>query len=176
MAEEENYLQRLFKREVAIAKESGVDKATDLVASELSGYTDIAMIRAKARQLKYMAGIKRRSIDARAIVELLKAAVKQYGHEALQEFEKSIIEVSDSKAVIRMSNPECPVLQACAGDLILCEEICRSHELHGILTNPEFVQLAKEVNPSARWRLSKFREKADEACEYSIVIDAESGG
>ncbi len=175
MSEEEGYLQRLFKREVALAKEAGVEEATKWAAGELSGYINVEMIRAKVRQLKYKVGTKRRN-DARAIIELLKAAVGQYGYEAVEEFEKNIIEVSDSKATIRMSNPECPVLQTCSGDLALCESICRSHELHGILTNPEFVQLAKEVNPKAKWKLSKFRENADGACEYAVVIEAEGAG
>ncbi len=175
MSEEENYLQRLFKREAALAKEAGVEEAVEWAAKELSGYIDVEMIMAKASHLRYKVGTKRRN-DVRAIMELLKAAVGQYGHEAVEEFEKNIIEVSDSKAIIRMPTPECPVLQACGGDLTLCESICRSHEFHGILTNPEFVQLAKEVNSKAKWKLSKFRESADGTCEYAVVIDAEGSG
>jgi len=164
----EHYYLRTMREEVELSRKIGAEKAAEETAKRLVEYADLPAVKFKANILKNKIGLKRRK-DAKAALELLKAAVRQYGRAAEEAFSANVVEASEARVVIKAAG-SCPMLLACEGDLKLCEKLCSANEACDILTNPEFILLTKEVNPELKWKLKKFRTTADEPCEYVIEL------
>lgn len=168
----EHYYLRAMREEVELSKKVGIEEAAKQTAKKLLEYADLPAVKYKANILKNKIDIKRRK-DAKAALELLKAAVRQHGKDAERAFSSNVIEESEERVTIKASGT-CPMIIACDSDLELCEKLCRANEACGILTNPEFILLTKEVNPELRWKIKKFRSSADEPCEYVIELNSKT--
>lgn len=164
----EHYYLRIMREEVALSGEVGTEEAAKQTAKKLLEYADLPAVKYKAGILKEKIDLKKRK-DAKAALELLKAAVRQYGKEAERAFSSNVIEESAERVTIKVLGT-CPMLIACDSDLELCEKLCRANEGCDILTNPEFILLTKEVNPGLKWKIKKFRGSVDEPCEYVIEL------
>lgn len=167
---EESVIQKLLRKEVEKSKTLGVDEAVKATKEELYRYVGVEETKQAAIGLRRKAGIKKRT-DLEAVFKVLRKAVSKNGREILEEFDKNTVVVGTNRVVIKMPAANCPMVQACEGDLELCEKLCRKHEEYDILTNPEFVLLTNEINPSVKWRINRFRAKVDEPCEYVIVLE-----
>ncbi len=163
--DDEHYYLRALREELKLSSEIGMDEAARRTAEKLIEYADPPAVNYKANLLKYEINLK--GNDAKAALELLKAAVGQYGRGAVEALSSSVIEETSNKVVLKVGG-ECPAITACDGDMALCEQLCRANEAHGILTNPEFILLTKEVNPGLRWKIHKFRRSKKGSCEYDI--------
>lgn len=167
---EDSYIQKLFRREVEMSKSLGIDEAVRSTAEELLRYVDLEQTKLTAIELRNKTGIRKRS-DLMAVFKVLRKAVSKNGREILKEFDKNTVVAGMSRIVLKTPRSGCPMVEACKGDLELCEKLCRKHEEHDILTNPEFILLTKEINPSIKWRINQFRKRVDEPCEYAIVLE-----
>jgi len=164
----EHYYLRIMREEVALSNKIGAEEAAKKTAKKLVEYADLPAVKYKANILKEKTDIKKRK-DAKAALELLKAAVRQHGKEAERAFSSNVIEESEERITIKVLGT-CPMIIACDGNLELCEKLCRANEACDILTNPEFILLTKEVNPELKWKIKKFRATVDELCEYVIEL------
>lgn len=167
---EDSYIQKLFRREVERSKSLGMDEAVRSTAEELSRYVGVEQTKLVAGELRHKTGIRKRN-DLEAAFKVLRKAVAKNGKEILREFDRNTVVVGTNRIVLRTPGSGCPMVEACEGDLELCEKLCRKHEEYDILTSPEFILLTKEINPSIKWRINRFRSRVDEPCEYAIVLE-----
>jgi hypothetical protein len=87
------------------------------------------------------------------------------------KYPKPTLETDDEVYIESPWGVDCPIVRGFEGDLEKCRPLCDACFAEKVIMEPDQVMLLEIASPALEVRLSKFRAKPDENCEYVLVSE-----